>query len=258
MRLSSVLITVLVSSFSLSVFAQTRCPDRSRCPDVYSRAEAYKDLSRRENSNSDARENLNIVVEASENYGISLKDATDSFIKIQGVLGGSSATENTQEAFRSIVPYVGRSRMMKYAKNFSKMARSENGASDTMDNFSLVMEASANYMMPIGTVTDSFITVLRANGGSSSTSSSQRAFRLISREFSRYSPMQLAENYRMVADRENGTDDAYQNFKLIIKASRVCNSIDEATDVFLDILSESGGSSSTSSAQSVFKDIYGI
>ncbi len=256
----AVLISAVMLSFFNTAMAHDRCgmPQGRPCAQFYSRLDAFRLLQANENGTADAEGNLNVVENASRQLGVSLEYATDNFIYLQQQSGGASATSEVRAVFQSVVSAAKiRGPLHEATSAFVELVRYENGIADASGNFSLVANMVQTRNVSYKSATEIFNSLIRSEGGASSTSDARAVFQQINRIYE-FHPGASAAAYRKLRASENDSSGALGNFQLVHRAGVLCGDIVRAANDFNEVLAQTGGSSSTSEARQLFSRLYGI
>ncbi len=247
--------------FLNSASADSRCGGQrgSPCQQFYGRLEAFKKLVSAENSQGDAEGNYTLVADIAKRFNLNLQYATDNFVYLQQAVGGSSATTEARESFKMAINEVNQfNQLHQVVDAFVDLIHAENSISDAQGDFSVVVAGGRQKQVSLGVLAYSFIDILRAEGGSEMTAEARSAFKMVISADTKFHPSEATRNYVRIRSLENGISDSMSDFRLILEAARICNSIEKATDDFVEVLSQVGGSSKTTEAQSLFRKLYGI
>ena len=138
---------------------------------------------------------------------------------------------------------------------YQQLRNAENKDSDARANFQLVLDGRQPHES-LSQVTQAFLDVLRAEGGSNNTPGAQNAFRAINELAGRGIPRNEAtQAYIMIRNSENKPEDALNNFRQLMNAQRPGESLYQMAQDFNQILRAEGGSNNTPNAQNAFRAI---
>jgi hypothetical protein len=259
MKTLSLLIILIASA---NVAHANRCMDNTsyrniECDYKYKRIQAFKALKAAENGIDDAKANLTIVANTARDFGISLKSATVNFNKVLATVGGSGETKQARAIYKNILNSMGHGYSLSELTNeFINMNRAENGSDDAITNFNLVMNVAYNYDIELSEVVSVFNRILRFSGGAGETKQARKVFSMLAQNLNEHSLYSLVDNFEDINRAENGIDDAIGNFQIILAAAEVCDSLEIATEDFIDMLREVGGAGETKQARSLYTQIY--
>jgi len=129
-----------------------------------------------ENTSHDSAYAFNVVASTALLAEVSIIEVANTYRIALKSLGGFYNTNEAIEALRAMSRYAHLWHFADMSKSIHSLAMRENSASDAVDNFKLVLNASV-YCDNLKQPTDDFLRILKSNGGAMNTRISQSAFR---------------------------------------------------------------------------------
>ncbi len=234
-------------------------PEGSPCRDFYNRFDAFKKLQENESGIADAEGNLTLVESVQKRLNLNLEYVVDNFIYIQQSVGGARATAEARQTFNLISNEVNtQNPLHELATKIIDLLKVESGLADAQGNFSLIMGYVRSGQIGLRNGVNFFNTVLALEGGSGATPEARSSFNMLLGQKNKYPLKDLLSSYKLLLRSESGMDDAVGNFALVLSAAEKCGSLERATDDFIQVLNQVGGSGATAEARSLYKRLYGI
>ncbi len=138
---------------------------------------------------------------------------------------------------------------------FKKLMSAENSQGDAEGNFTLVADIAKRFNLNLQFVTDNFVYLQEAVGGSSSTTEARESFKMAISEVNQFSQLhQVVDAFVDLIHAENSIGDAQGDFSVVADEARQRQvSIGVLANAFIDILRAEGGAEMTAEARSAFK-----
>ncbi|MEK6772821.1 MAG: hypothetical protein AABY64_02670 [Bdellovibrionota bacterium] len=227
------------------------------CAAFRERFEALQRLRSNENSDSEAQGNLSLIEGFSRQGVISLQDGVTLFISLQNLMGGVSATDETRTVFRLIMNSTPKFSINDTSESFRMIFKNENGLQDSINGLKMIMSSRlAQYgLIPSTTV---YLKMLEFLGGVNLSTEAQSIYRKIDGVWGKDSYAKHWAVFKALFQAENGMADATANYDLVLRAAKICGSLDQAATDFLRVQRSSGGADSTTEAQKAFRLLYGF
>lgn len=244
-----------------SANAYERCgmPRGYACGDFYSRFDAFKKLQANENSLNDAEQNLTIIEAVQNRLNLNLEYLVDNFLYIQNSVGGADFSSEARLSFDLLVNEVyGQNRLHDLADSFVDQVKAENSLGDAQSNFRLIAKHVRSGKISFYNATKLFLSILQLEGGSDFTSEAKNTFVMLMDQSHKYQLNDLFSSYQLILHAENSKSDAIQNFLIILLAAEKCGNLLSATNDFIQVLDQVGGSDYTTEARSLYRRLYGI
>lgn len=207
-----------------------------------------------ENSRSDADTALSVIESQSI---LNLKDGVDLYINLLNGDAGNSAA--ALQLFRTLVSENSTPAGVRSSLNaIKKIAALENSTSDTMSNYTLIRKSEMARQLGIEAASDEFSALLKALGGSGSTTDAQAAFEEVQRlaKAVRVSYPSARKILLEFVSMENSMSDAVSNLRLVLEGAARSNNFNEAKEFFQQVHRDAGGDGDTAEAQKLFKKFY--
>ncbi|RYZ75866.1 MAG: hypothetical protein EOP05_06695 [Proteobacteria bacterium] len=250
---------MLTTGLSLAQ-AGERCGEDSNrvCNQFVSRFEMLKRLNAIEGDMDQAQEDLALIESINGQTRSGLENTTENFLYVLNMIGGSTKTSEAQRAFNIIASKVeARQSLYKVTTVFGELYRTEGDVEQTIEDLNLITAAAKNGL-GLREATNQFLTILQTVGGSTKTSEAQRIFGFLLEDSIATSSSALTRAFNAVYSAEGDIDQTLEDLELIRKAAKKCGSLEIATQDFLDVLRESGGSTKTSEAQRLYQNLYAL
>lgn len=252
------LLFVLVLGSSAVAQAQ-RCQPNTSCSQAYTRLQAYQDLLAKENSADDAKGNLQIVMDASQDTGIDLKTMTLSFNNILNMVGGNGQTTVARTLFTNLLR---KSSEINYpidrqASNIRTLIAKENALEDALLNYELIVK-NLHREISLETGVENFNRIMTIIGGNGQTTEARRLYVSLAQYRDVETTPAIISALEAMIRIENSLVDAEGNLELVMKAARICGSLKYALEDFTETLRTVGGNGQTTAARDLFRTIYGL
>lgn len=252
----SVLATLLLL-LAAPTFSMACDRAQSACGQTLNRVEAYKLISAAENSQEDATVGLRLVL-SKVNDQITLGEATWSLVRILQTVGaGDTALAHETFNLASAITLKKDTRIDVVTSQFLGLHARENSSADATANLRLIdrLTTNENDLIRLTTVMKDVLTVV----GAGETALAKTVIEVIAEaDLQSGARMEdLNASFKALRNAENSNDDALSNLRLVIRAFKVCNNVEQATQELIQIIQETGAGN-TAEAQKVFKSIYDI
>jgi hypothetical protein len=247
----------LLTFVSFSSYGQN-CHPGSGCQEAYSRIQALQELSRNESSIEDARGNLELVIQVSNQKGLTLKEGTYLFNETLRLAGGSTMTAEAR-SYYSKISHISRSEyeFKRNVKVLRNLLSEESSIGDAMGNLELI-NSTALSGLRFDEAQRVFSDTLRLAGGSTKTAEGRAIFSRLVEHSKYFNLSELSQTLTVITSHESSVEDALGNLDLLVPvALREKCSLSIVTADFLEALRMAGGSSMTAEARVLFNSLYG-
>jgi hypothetical protein len=256
------LVAIFIMTSGLS-YSQTynRCgmPTGHACSEFPSRLEAFKKLRQNENDHQQALDNMTLVETVQKNFNLNLEYTVDNFIYLQIALGGVNGTDATRDAFNYLTQFLNINNyslhnLITYYVHAIKM---ENDNAQAHQNFDLIIK-SVSGQIHLEVSNYMFYAILETEGGNNYTDDARDSFRRLLEASQYFAVNDLLDSWKSMVRAENDRQQAVTNQMLVYRAGKKCGSLTVATNDFLEVLKQVGGSNYTDIAQDLYKRLYDL